>query len=60
MADLNKFQRSKDRIAEVLNYLMSKEIDSKTNLIINTLQKSIQIIDDKIDQFNVKILIINN
>lgn len=60
MADLNKFQRSKDRIAEVLNYLMSKEIDLKTNLIINTLQKSIQIIDDKIDQFNVKILIINN
>jgi len=52
MADLNKFQRSKDKITERLIYFMSKEIDIKTDVIINSLQKAIQILDKKVDEFN--------
>ena len=55
MADLNKFHRSKERITEVLNYLtMSGEDDHQSNPYLNTLQQSIQIIDDKIEELKNK------
>ncbi|MDB4920188.1 hypothetical protein [Mucilaginibacter sp.] len=55
MADLNKFHRSKERITEVLNYLtMSGDDDHPSNLYLNTLQQSIQIIDDKIEELKNK------
>ena len=51
MADLNKFQRSKERITEVLNYLMmSGDEDHATNPFVSTLQQSIQIIDSKMEE----------
>lgn len=52
MADINKFQRSKDRIIEVLNYLMSvtDENDTKVSSIY-ALERSIQILDNKIEEF---------
>jgi len=60
MADLNKFQRSKDRITEILNYLMNKTADDeKTDLFITDLQKSLQIIDHKMDEFERKELVNN-
>ena len=51
MADLNKFQRSKERMTEILNYLMTNGKDDhheKTYAL--TLEQSIQIIDNKIEQ----------
>jgi len=55
MADLNKFQRSKERITEILNYLMMNGgNDHQTNPYVNTLQQSIQIIDDKIEELKKK------
>jgi len=60
MADLNKFQRSKDRITEILNYLMNKTADDeKTDLFITDLQKSLQIIDHKMEEFERKDLVNN-
>ena len=52
MADLNKFQRSKERITEVLNYLMMSgdEDHHATNPFVSTLQQSIQIIDSKMEE----------
>ena len=55
MADLNKFHRSKERITEILNYLMLSDGDDyKTNPFINTLEQSIQIIDSKIEELKNK------
>jgi hypothetical protein len=55
MADLNKFHRSKEKITEVLNYLTtSGNDDHQSNLYLNTLQQSIQIIDDKIEELKNK------
>jgi hypothetical protein len=52
MADLNKIQRSKDRLVEVLHYLMYRSADDeRTNMFINDLEKSIKIIDNKIEDF---------
>jgi hypothetical protein len=50
MADLNKFQRSKEKITEVLNYLVMTGSDHITNPYFNTLEQSIQIIDSKIEE----------
>jgi len=53
MADLNKFQRSKDRIAEILNYLMNTgDGDHLKNQYIRTLQQSMSVIDEKMKEFN--------
>ena len=49
MADLTKFQRSKERINEILKYLMLSD-DHQTNQFKLTLQQSIQIIDSKIEE----------
>jgi len=55
MADLNKFQRSKERIAEVLNYLtFATTNDEKTNSFITDLEKSLVIIDSKMEEFEKK------
>ena len=52
MADLNKFQRSKDKITEMINYLMNKTAgDEKAHLFIYELEKSILILDLKIEDF---------
>jgi len=55
MADLNKFQRSKERITEILNYLMmSGNSDHQTNPYVNTLQQAIEIIDSKMEELKSK------
>lgn len=52
MADLNKFQRSKERINEVLNYLMhTNNCDQLNSQYVKTLQQSIEVIDEKMEQF---------
>ncbi|ASU35429.1 hypothetical protein [Mucilaginibacter xinganensis] len=51
MADLNKFQRSKERITEVLKYLTATTgTDHQTNPYVYTLQQSIVLIDNKIEE----------
>jgi len=55
MADINKFHRSKDRIKEVINYLLQKTSrDEDTDLHISNLQASLQVIDDKMNEFERK------
>jgi hypothetical protein len=50
MADINKFQRSKESIAEVLRHLMHVDVkDEGTDLYIIDLQRSIQILDHKME-----------
>jgi hypothetical protein len=61
MADINKFYRSKERIAEVLNYLLCTTTpNERTNLFIQELQKSISIIESKIEEFEKKREVVNN
>lgn len=50
MAELNKFQRSKERMVEILNYLMTGKNDQQKNTYVLTLEQSIQIIDGKIEE----------
>jgi len=49
MADLNKFQRSKERINEILNYLMMSGAEHQSSPYVLTLQQSIRVIDAKIE-----------
>jgi hypothetical protein len=52
MGDLHQFKRSKDRITEILAGLVHKNTkDEKTNLMIEDLQKSIEILDVKIEEW---------
>ena len=53
MADLNKFKRSKERITEILSTYKNVK-DDKTSQYITNLQKSLQIIDIKIEEFQQK------
>ncbi len=58
MADLNKFHRSRERLIEILNNLMDKPLKMKgTAVFINDLQKSIRILDHKLEEFKRKELI---
>ena len=58
MADINKFQRSKDKIKEVINYLLNNSgRDEETKVFIDNLQHSLQVIDHKMDEFKKKNLI---
>jgi len=50
MADLNKFQRSKERITEILHYLMMNGTEHQSNPYVHTLQQSIRLIDAKIEE----------
>jgi hypothetical protein len=55
MADLNKFHRSRERLIEILNHLMDKTFeDERTAVFINDLQKSIRILDHKLEEFKQK------
>jgi hypothetical protein len=52
MADLNKFQRSKDKLTEILYYLMTKNnVDEQTVSYIRIVEKSIKTLDHKIEEF---------
>lgn len=52
MADLNKFQRSKDQIIEMLNYLMSKTAGDETaNSFVNVLEQSVKKLDLKMEDY---------
>jgi len=60
MADLNKIERSKERLTEVLNHLLCRPAnDERTTRFINELKNAIQIIDRKIEDFNSNKLIGN-
>jgi len=53
MADLNKFLRSKDRITELLRHLSYKNThDDRTDSYIENLNKSMKIIDSKLEEFH--------
>lgn len=52
MADLNKFQRSKERINEILNYLMMSGPEHQSSPYVLMLQQSIRVIDAKIEALN--------
>jgi hypothetical protein len=61
MADINKFYRSKERITDVLNYLLCTAVPcERTKLFIQELQKSISIIEHKIEEFERKDKFVNN
>lgn len=52
MADLNKFQRSKERITEILNHITVTGNDHHANPYFHKLKQSVQLIDAKIEQLN--------
>jgi hypothetical protein len=55
MADLNKIQRSRDMILEFHNLLVDKAADDASlKPHIHILERSIEIIDDKIEEFKNK------
>jgi hypothetical protein len=55
MADINKIQRSKDMLTDILDYLLNAaHNDEQTHAFINNLKFSIQIIDNKMDEFKSK------
>lgn len=61
MADLNKFQRSKERMTEILNYLMMNgKNDHHEKSYVLTLEQSIQIIDSKIEELKKSEAVENN
>jgi hypothetical protein len=52
MAELNQFQRSKDRLTEILYNLMCKStIDEETSSYMRVIEVSIQTLDHKIEEF---------
>jgi predicted phage-related endonuclease len=55
MADLNKIQRSRDMILELHNSLVDKVADDETiKSHIHILERSIKLIDNKIEEFKNK------
>ena len=51
MADLNQFQRSKDRLAEIHYFLLTKQNpDEQTHSYIKTIELSIKTLELKIEQ----------
>jgi len=52
MAELNQFQRSKDRLTEILYFLRDKNgADEQTNSYIMIIENAIRTIDHKIQEF---------
>ena len=51
MTELNQFQRSKDRLTEMLYCLMKTTLDTHNDSYIRTIQVSIQTLDAKIEEF---------
>ena len=55
MADLNKFHRSRERLAEILHQLMNKSVkDESTHLFIIDLKRSLMTLDHKMEEFERK------
>ena len=55
MAELNQFQRSKDRLTEILYFLMSKnDADEQTSSYIMIIENAIKTIDRKIQEFKLQ------
>jgi hypothetical protein len=51
MADLNQFQRSKERLVEIHCFLMAKQSpDEQTYSYIKTIEVSIKTLEQKIEQ----------
>jgi hypothetical protein len=59
MADINKIQRSRDSIIEILHYLTNSHRDEKTDHFINNLRLSIKVIDNKLEEFKGRALFKN-
>ena len=60
MAELRKFQRSKEKVAEILDYLKSTRYqDERVNTSICVLEKSLELIDSKIEEYERKKLLNN-
>ncbi|CAN5358041.1 hypothetical protein BH09BAC6_BH09BAC6_31590 [soil metagenome] len=60
MPELRKFQRSKERVAEVLNYLKNNKcLDERNNSSISALERSLELIDTKMQEFEKKNLFNN-
>ena len=56
MADLNKIQRSKERLIEILDYVTKNpSSDEKAHSFIKDIKKSIRIIDHKLEEFKKKV-----
>ena len=52
MAELNKFERSKEKLTEILYYLMTKNnVDEQTGSYIMIIENSIKTLDHKIEEF---------
>jgi hypothetical protein len=59
MAELNKFERSKEKLTEILYFLMTKNnVDEQTVSYIYILEKSIKTLDHKIEEFKSQRLVI--
>ena len=55
MADLNQFQRSKDRINEILYYLMHKTGDPETAFYIQSLERALKTIELKMEAYQLSL-----
>jgi hypothetical protein len=51
MTELNQFQRSKERLTEMLYCLMKTTLDTQNDSYIRTIKMSIQTLDVKIEEF---------
>jgi hypothetical protein len=51
MADLNQFQRSMDRINEMLHHLMHKSGDPETAFYIQSLEKALETLERKREEY---------
>ncbi len=51
MADLNQFQRSMDRINEMLHHLMHKSGDPETAFYIQSLEKALETLELKREEY---------
>jgi hypothetical protein len=55
MADLNQFQRSMDRIKEMLHHLMHKSGDPDTAFYIQSLEKSLKMLELKMEEYKLSL-----
>ena len=55
MADLNQFQRSMDRINEMLHYLMHTPGDSETVFYIQSLEKALKTLELKKEEYKLSL-----
>ena len=55
MADLNQFQRSMDRIKEMLHHLMHKSGDPDTAFYIESLEKAHKLLELKMEEYKLNL-----